>query len=279
MDHTNSSLARVQPVFDELLERRPFGDPWLQALWEMSSRTRPGVAMKVPSSSGTLLIEEAPSEREARAGKVYDRPLAPPAAFLRWLLENPERMHVVDPDTFGAKSEDVRAWRRKLFSRVPTDVALAQAEGLRQLESRLAQRGRNKWWLFEGFARVSACFVTDECVIVVEDHRPDMFASSTQWFPQRNQLWRTVEAASELAGGKRFGVILAVNHSGRRRGCTGECRRIARRQRAAPRGVRSGGTGATLPRVHHVDRHRGALQPAAGAGASDVSRTMRPGAM
>ena len=145
----------------------------------MSSRTRPGVAMKVPSTLGTLLIEEAPSEREARAGRLYDRALVPPAAFLRWLLENPERMHVVDPDTFGAKSEDVRAWRRKLFSPVPTDVAVAQAEGRRQLESRLAQRGRNKWWLFEGFARVSACFVTDECVIVVEDYRPDTFASST----------------------------------------------------------------------------------------------------
>ena len=212
MSDTNGPSSRVQPVFNELLDRRPFGDPWLEGLWTMAAATRPGVATKHPASLGTLLIEEAPSERSARAGKVFDRPVAPPAAFLRWLLEHPEAMDVRDRDTFGAKSDDVRAWRRKLFSSNPDDVRAAKDEGLRQLGSRLAQRGRNKWWLFEGFARIDACFVTDECVLLVDAKPADRSQPSTAWFPTRTQLWRNVEGAKEFSAGKPFGVILGVEH-------------------------------------------------------------------
>jgi hypothetical protein len=211
MSDMNGSL-RVRAVFDELLDRRPFGDPWLEGLWEMAARTRPGVAAKRPASLGTLRIEDAPSDPAARTGKVYERAVAPPAAFLRWLLEHPRQMTVRDPETFGAKSEEVRAWRRKLFSSSPADVAEAQTEGQRQLGSRLAQRGRNKWWLFEGFTRVDACFVTDTCVLFVEGSPRETVSPSTTWFPTRHQLWRNVEAAQEFAAGKAFGVILAVDN-------------------------------------------------------------------
>ena len=212
MSDTTGSSSRVQTVFNTLLDLRPFGDPWLEGLWTMAAATRPGRATKPPASLGTLLIEEAPSERPARAGRVFERPVAPPAAFLRWLLEHPQAMDVRDRDTFGAKSDDVRAWRRRLFSSNPADVAAAKEEGSRQLGSRLAQRGRNKWWLFEGFARIDACFVSDECVLLVDAQPADAARPSTLWFPTRTQLWRNVEAAKELSAGKPFGVILVVEH-------------------------------------------------------------------
>ena len=210
MPDTIGSSSRVQTVFNELLDRRPFGDPWLEGLWTMAASTRPAHAAKCPASLGTLIIEEAPSERSARAGKVFDRPVAPPAAFLRWLLEHPEAMHVRDRETFGAKSDDVRAWRSKLFSSNPGDVRAAKDEGLRQLGSRLAQRGRNKWWLLEGFARIDACFVTDKCVLFVDAKSANRSQPSTAWFPMRTQLWRNVEGAKEFAGSRPFGVILGV---------------------------------------------------------------------
>lgn len=212
MPDTIGSSSRVQTVFNELLDRRPFGDPWLEGLWTMAAATRPAQAAKLPASLGTLLIEEAPSERSARAGKFFDRAVAPPAAFLRWLLEHPEAMEVRDRDTFGAKSDDVRTWRRKLFSSNPDDVRAAKDEGLRQLGSRLAQRGRNKWWLFEGFSRVDACFVTDECVLLVVAKAVEWSQPSSAWFPTRTQLWRNVEGAKEFAGGKPFGVMLCAEH-------------------------------------------------------------------
>jgi hypothetical protein len=201
----------LQTLVNDLLDRRPFGDPWMANLWQAAALTRPGTASKQPASMGSLLAEDAPADHAARQGKVFDRALAPSSAFLRWLLEHPEEMTVDDRDTFGAKSDDVRAWRRRLFSDDVDEVSAAKSEGLRQLTSRLAQRGRNKWWLFEGFARVDACFVSDTAVLVVERWRDSLMTSSSRWYPERVQLWRDVEAVREFAASRKYGVILAVD--------------------------------------------------------------------
>ncbi len=201
----------LQTLVNDLIDRRPFGDPWMANLWQAAARTRPGTASKQPVSMGSLLAEDAPPTHEERQGKVFDRALAPSSAFLRWLLEHPEEMTVDDPDTFGAKSDDVRAWRRRLFSDDVEDVSSAKSEGLRQLTSRLAQRGRNKWWLFEGFARVDACFVSEAAVLVIERWRDSLTTSSSRWYPERVQLWRDVDAVREFAASRKFGVILAVD--------------------------------------------------------------------
>ncbi|HUR34182.1 MAG TPA: hypothetical protein VM032_10335, partial [Vicinamibacterales bacterium] len=146
MSEMISTQPYLRPMLDALLDRRPFGDPWIEQLWRMAVSSRQAGSAPMPSSFGTLVIEDAPSDPEARIGKVFERPIAPPAAFLRWLLQNPEHMEVSDPDTFGARSDEVRGWRRRLFSGSAAEVSAAQSEGLRQLDSRLAQRGRNKWW-------------------------------------------------------------------------------------------------------------------------------------
>ena len=64
-DH-NSSLTRVQPVFDELLDQWPDGDPWLSELWDMAALTRPGVTLSKPVGLGRLLASETPPARAAR---------------------------------------------------------------------------------------------------------------------------------------------------------------------------------------------------------------------
>ena len=130
--------------------------------------------------------------------------------FLRWLLDNPQMMEVRDTDSFGAKGAGARRWRGKLFSGEERLVSEAQEEGLRQLGKRLAQRGRKKWWAFEGFSRVGCCLVTETCVLFIEDQSTEPASPSTVWFPHRSRLWRNVEAAKELAGDRQFGVILAV---------------------------------------------------------------------
>jgi hypothetical protein len=211
MSDPAAAPSPIQLLFNDLLDRRPFGDPWMANLWQAAARTRPRTASKQPASLGTLSAEDAPAEHGARQGKVFDRALAPSSAFLRWLLEHPEEMTVDDRDTFGARSEDVRSWRRRLFSDDVDEVSAAKSEGLRQLTSRLAQRGRNKWWLFEGFARVDACFVSDTAVLVVERWRDSLHSSSSRWYPQRVQLWRDVEAVREFAGSRKYGVVLAVD--------------------------------------------------------------------
>jgi len=203
----NSSLTRVQPVFDELLDQWPDGDPWLSELWDMATLTRPGVTLSKPVGLGSLLASETPAARAASQGTVYERAVAPPAAFLQWLLENPQKMKINDPKHFGAKSDQARQWRRKLFSDDKHLVSEAQDEGRRQIGKRLAQRGRNKWWAFEGFSRIDCCLITSQCVLFVEGKRTESVSPSTLWFDQRSQLWRTVEAGKEFAGDKEFAVL------------------------------------------------------------------------
>ncbi len=210
MGDRNDSLTRVQPIFDALLDQRSGGDVWLSELWGMAASTRPGVALSKPADFGELLDVETTTNRTDRLGTVYERVVPPPTAFLRWLLENPQRMQVRDPVNFGGKSDRTQRWRRKLFSGDTHLVTEAQEEARRQLGKRLAQRGRNKWWAFEGFARVDCCVVTNRCVLFVEGSHPEGPPPSTLWFPDRTQLWRNVEAAKELASGRAFAVILAV---------------------------------------------------------------------
>ncbi len=210
MGDWNSSLTRVQPVFNELLDRWPDGAPWVGELWELAARTRPNVAVPRPPHVGTLRPSETPPDRPSRAGKVFERTVAPPVAFLRWLLAHPEQMQVRDPVNFGAKSEASREWRRRLFSGDALLVDQARKEAERQLAKRSAQRGRQKWWAFEGFSHVDCCLITEKCVIFVEGKRTEAVAPSTLWFGKRSQIWRNVEVAREFAQSKQFGVILAV---------------------------------------------------------------------
>jgi len=207
----NAEMTRVQRVFDTLLGQAADGHPWLRGLWEMAALTRAGAAVPPPAEMGTLLASDTPAAQDALQGAVYGRAVAPPAVFLRWLLDNPQMMEVRDPATFGAKSADARRWRGKLFSDDERLVSEARDEGLRQFGKRLAQRGRKKWWAFEGFQRVDCCLTTETCVLFIEDRRAAALPPSTLWFPSRSRLWRNVEAVKEMAGDREFGVILAVD--------------------------------------------------------------------
>jgi hypothetical protein len=208
----NNSLARVQPVFNALLDLSIDGEAWLDELWDLAVLTRPASALPRPAALGRLVGSETPLDPAARIGTVYERTVAPPAAFLRWLLDNPQRMRVRDQTTFGAKSVAAQQWRGKLFSGNAELAGAAQAEGVKQLSARLAQRGRSKWWAFEGFTRVDCCLVAADCVLFIEGTPADLFTPSTLWFEQRRRLWRNVEAARELAGTRGFAVILAVEN-------------------------------------------------------------------
>jgi hypothetical protein len=210
MGAENSSLTRVQPILNALLDGWPDGEPWLGELWQIATLTRPGAAIPRPLALGRLLPNETPEDRGARKGRVFERIVAPPGAFLRWLLENPTRMQVSDPANYGATSEKARAWRRRLFSRDSKLVAEAQREGLKQLEKCGPQGSGREWWAFEGFTHFDACLITDRIVLFVEGKRTETVSPSTLWFKQRSQLWRNVEAAEQFAQGKDFGVILAV---------------------------------------------------------------------
>lgn len=137
----------------------------------------------------------------------FERSLPPPDRFLRWLIQNPERMQVPTIKTLQNFGETTRLYRTKLFGPAP-GRAEAQSEALRLLSSCGASKSSLQWWAFEGFTEVDCCIETDSLVLLFEGKRTEQLSSATVWFPQRNQLWRNVEVAASLAGRKRFGVIM-----------------------------------------------------------------------
>lgn len=202
----NSSLTRVQPVINELLALDGTGRRWLQRFCDMAARTRPEA--KVLNEYGPLLPAETPPP--PRINTVFERVVPPPTAFLRWLIEHPERMNVTDPVSFGAKSPDAIEWRRKLLACAPVEREQARAEALSELENRGAKGSSAQWWAFEGRSHIDCCLITEKLVLFIEGKRTEALSSSTRWFTQRSQLWRNVETASEFAREKNAAVILAV---------------------------------------------------------------------
>ena len=193
----NSSKTRVRPVFDEL--RKQELSAWLPELWRMAASSRSGTVI-APPSVGPL-----------RPGKVYERTLPPSTAFLRWMVQNPDRLTPLAAPDYGAKSGGTASVSRAaLFGADPQAREAAQREALQAIDEGGGQGSAQQWWAFEGFTHVDACFETEECLLIIEGKRTEAVSSSTRWYKERNQLWRNVEVAGELASGRPFGVILAV---------------------------------------------------------------------
>jgi hypothetical protein len=204
----NSSRTRVQPVLGELLAKNKQDARWAIRLWSL-----PGLSSisPPPAAAGTLNPNLLSVNSVTGLPRAFEFPIQPPAAFLRWLLLHPEKMTVADAATFGTSTKsDAREMRRKLFS---TDSGLrsaAQATALAELDRLGAAGSARKWWAFEGFTYVDCCLATDTLLLLVEGKRTEPVSSSTRWFGQRNQLWRNAEVASELAAGRAFGLLVAV---------------------------------------------------------------------
>ena len=213
MGDKNSSLTRVQPVFNELLNCWPTGEQWVARLCEMAALTRPTASL--PANIGLFVEAEVPRDPQARLGNVFERIVPAPTAFLRWLISNADQMQCSDERSFGSREPKVQEWRRKLLRGTAEERSEARAEGLKALEytqqTRPADR-QGKWWVFEGRSHIDCCLITKQCVLFVEGKRTESVSAATNWFAQRSQLWRNVEAVKEFAAGKQFGVILAVEN-------------------------------------------------------------------
>src|SRR4051812_43037977 len=62
MGDRDSSLTRVQPVFNALLDRWPDGEPWVGELWDLAVSTHPGALRR--QDIGRLLESETPNDHD-----------------------------------------------------------------------------------------------------------------------------------------------------------------------------------------------------------------------
>jgi hypothetical protein len=133
------------------------------------------------------------------------------------LIRHPERLAILEDGTFGTTEDNAaRTKRADLFSTDPSRREVAQAEALAAIDRLGAGASSRKWWAFEGFTHVDCCLETDSFLLFIEGKRKEPISPATRWFRQRNQIWRNVEAARELASGRDFGLILAVENGAER---------------------------------------------------------------
>jgi hypothetical protein len=197
----NSSLTRVRPVFNALFRKDKTGASWLWKLWVLGSQVG-----RAPAEPGALVEAEVTDLRDDGPPRAFERTAPPPREFLEWLLWNPLRMAKWDEKTWGASSADAIEMRRRLFA---LDEA-AREEGTAALARRGPEGSLHQWWAFEGFTHFDCCLSTPSSLLIIEGKRTETVSPATRWFPKRNQLWRNVECARQLAGEREYGVLLAV---------------------------------------------------------------------
>lgn len=218
MGQKNSSITRVWPVFDFLLEKDDTGRSWLPQLLQLSGSGFPN------SSPGPLLRCVAQRQRELpaairrelkpeairRIGRIrnaFEKDIPPAEGFLRWLIEHPKCLKWPDgpagPLTYG---EGTQQRRERLMH---GDLS-AKQEALAELDIHGSVGSRRRWWAFEGYTSVDCWLETESFMLLIEGKRTEQIAPSTSWFPKRNQIVRNVEVAAALAGDKDFAVMLCA---------------------------------------------------------------------
>ena len=196
MGKKDSSLTRVVPLFDALMDKDATGNLWLPQLLEMGSRAAGCLGSTV---IGPLLV----GHRRWWGDK--ERRMEPPKALLQWLVRN------VKPPRSKALwgSAETRQKREQLSARDPDTVS----EALLLLEGNHKARA---WFVLEGRSQPDVFLETDSLILVIEGKRTEREATaSTTWMPQRSQMLRHMDAAMEIRGGKRvLGLMITEGPGG-----------------------------------------------------------------
>jgi len=101
--------------------------------------------------------------------------------------------------------------RRALLYDEPPGRSVIQHEALALIEQR--PPSATGWWRFEGSSLIDCVIATDRLVITVEGKRNEPTSPATDWYPQRSQLVRNLEAASQLADGRAWGTLLLTEEA------------------------------------------------------------------
>jgi hypothetical protein len=146
-----------------------------------------------------------------------ERRLQPPRGLLVWLVQHPE---VLAPQLKALERRAIRAGERAGLAVSPAwakrrefldgrDGEL-QREALDRLSSGKPLPS-GAWFVFEGPTSVDCYLETDRIVVVIEGKRTESGpTTSTDWMPTRHQLLRNLDAALDIARGRRVVGLFIV---------------------------------------------------------------------
>jgi hypothetical protein len=204
----DSSLTRVAPFFQTLVNKKSTPGFWLPKLLLSATRNREYAKLLAHK------VRKADSSFRGRGGVpasvTLEKELPPPRAFLGWLIKHPERLNWEEYEKnrsgFGEKT-------RKKRDQLPSG-GLSGKKVIREAMEELVRSGsagsRRKWWAFEGFTSVDCFIETDDLVLLIEGKRTEKVSAATSWYPNRNQVIRNLEVAREVAGPDRDYAVLLV---------------------------------------------------------------------
>lgn len=204
----DSSLTRVQPFFEALVEMDPTGSAWLPALLACVTHV-PEHLVGVLEQPGELIsaLLLPPAKGSAKRA-CYEAPAAPSKALLRWYVEHPQVL--VWPASANRDSADTKKWRKALIEDLPPGRDAATERALAAIDANATSvKG---WWRFEGVTRLDFLLATDRLVVTVEGKRTEGLSPATKWYPQRSQVVRNLEAAKGHARGRAWASIVMSEH-------------------------------------------------------------------
>ncbi|MGA2232790.1 MAG: hypothetical protein ABSH22_17970 [Tepidisphaeraceae bacterium] len=215
----DSSITRLRPFFQPLLRRDPSGLSWLPALLRMG-QANPAFAREIAHDCGPLLPwvtrQRTRPDRALRTFGIesvaleacFEYRLPPPREFLQFLITHPHLLSWPREDDLPGPNQ--RRREELLGHHGFAAARAAAAEALAELERVGAAGSNGKWWAFEGFTHADCLLETPALIVLIEGKRTEKLSASTRWFPQRNQLLRSLEVARAVARQreKEFAVIL-----------------------------------------------------------------------
>lgn len=215
----DSSLTRVQPVFQQLIQQDQSGLSWLPALMDLVT-VNSYQATRISINYGPLLPELVKKRRiggnilnyygveTIELENCFEKSIPPSERFLRWLIEHPEQLTWPQggKEQYSQRTQDKRETLIGLHGLQAK--AAAQKEALEALDDLGIQRSHTKWWAFEGSTSVDCYLETENILLLIEGKRTEKLSESINWYPRRNQLIRILDVAQEISGRKEYGVMV-----------------------------------------------------------------------
>jgi len=186
----DSSLTRVQPVFNALYSKDTSGLSWVSKLLKLGSR-----------SSQSYI----PDSAQLNNRPIFELSADPPKSFLKWLVSNPHRL--TNPN-YNCSPETMRK-RELLLAGDPATFS----EAIGAIDDCKKIPGQT-WWRLEGVTKVDCALLGEDSVIFIEGKRRELGASrNIAWYPHRNQVLRNLDCAAEYTRQRqlrKYYVMLVV---------------------------------------------------------------------
>jgi hypothetical protein len=192
----------VQPFFEALFARDASGGSWLPQLLAAApyGRSRLGELADAPGWLITPLAVRGASGRLA----CFDYPANPPRQLLRWFIDHPNRLRWVEDDT---ASPGAARLRRALVLDDPPGAQVRAQERARELLGTRSALAR-EWWRFEEPTILDCVLITGRLVVTVVATSDEALRPTTGWYPPRTELVRALDAARQMAAGRRSASLV-----------------------------------------------------------------------